>query len=62
MRMHPIFHISLLEPAPKNAKKQLHIEVYEEEYKPKRIIDRQNINGEVKYLIKWKGYGNEENT
>ena len=62
MRMHPIFHISLLEKAPQNAKQQLDIEVYEEEYEPERIIDKQVIDGEVKYLIKWKGYNDAENT
>jgi transposase InsO family protein len=62
MKMHDIFHISLLEPAPKNARQQLHIEVLEEEYEPERILDKQVMDGEVKYLVKWKGYNDAENT
>jgi hypothetical protein len=62
MRMHPVFHISLLERAPQNAKQQIDIEVYEEEYEPERIVDKQTMDGEIKYLIKWKGYDATENT
>lgn len=62
---HPIFHISLLEPGPKdmtNVKPRFDIEVYEEEFEPEEIIDKKRENGEVKYLVKWKGCENEENT
>jgi hypothetical protein len=65
MKMHPIFHISLLEPANKDTiyiTPRLDIEVYEEEFEPERIIDRKRIDGENKYLIKWKGYTNADNT
>src|SRR5947199_2115865 len=42
MRIHPVFHISLLEPAPKNAKIQTDIEVEpdEGEYEVEEILDR----------------------
>ena len=65
MHAHPIFHISLLEPAPKDTiviTPRLDIEVYEEDYEPEKIIYKKRIDGETKYLVKWKGYNNEDNT
>ena len=62
-KIHPVFHVSLLEPAPVGARKQHHVEIEEEqEYEPEKILDSQDRNGEIHYLIKWKGYNNSENT
>jgi transposase InsO family protein len=64
MHAHPIFHISLLEPAPKDTiviTPRLEIEVHEEEYEVEAILDKKRINGEIKYLVKWKGYDDENN-
>jgi hypothetical protein len=40
IRMHLIFHISLLEKAPKNAKINYILEVLEELYELERIVDK----------------------
>ena len=64
MRIHPVFHISLLEPAPKNAKMQTDIEVEpdEGEYEVEEILDRRVKGRQEEYLIKWKGYDDSKNT
>ena len=63
MRMHPIFHISLLEPAPKKAALETNIEVEEpQEYNVERILDSREGEHETEYYIKWEGYGHAENT
>jgi transposase InsO family protein len=62
MRIHPIFHISLLEPTenPENAQ-QPEIEP-DNEFKVERILDKRVRNGKTEYLVKWEGYPDEENT
>jgi len=32
------------------------------EYKVKKILDRRDIRGKTKYLVRWKGYMVEEDT
>jgi transposase InsO family protein len=63
MHIHPVFHISLLEKAPANAPDQDHpIEVYDEEFEPEKILKKEVRNGQTFYLIKWKGYDEEDNS
>ena len=64
MRIHPVFHVSLLEPAPKGVQFEGTVEIdpEEEEYEVENILDLEERDGEVKYLVKWKGYPPEENT
>ncbi|KAM4064780.1 reverse transcriptase (RNA-dependent DNA polymerase) [Hirsutella rhossiliensis] len=63
MRIHPIFHISLLEPAPRDAKPQDKIEVDDDqEYEAEQILDTRRQGQQQEYLVKWKEYGPEENT
>jgi hypothetical protein len=65
MRMHPIFHISLLEPAPQgseNVEPRLEVETYEEDYEVEEILDKKRMDGETKYLVKWKNYEEHDNS
>jgi hypothetical protein len=63
-RIHPVFHISLLEPAPKNAlvSNNIQIEDDAEEYEVEKILDSKFIDQKLHYLVKWKGYDTSENT
>ena len=72
MKIHPVFHVSLLEPFKSNPKDPKiscpdPVEVYgEEEYRVKKILDSR-IGGRGKkqrrqYLVKWKGYPSSKNT
>ncbi|KAK6224224.1 reverse transcriptase domain protein [Colletotrichum tabaci] len=64
MKVHPVFHIALLEPAPRGSHTEdcIIVETHEPEYEVERIIDHRNENGHDEYLIKWKGYGHEDNS
>lgn len=65
MKIHPVFHISLLERAPANAKEPNNIELdetTEEEYEVEKILARKKVKGQIYYLVKWKGYDTSENT
>ena len=62
-RIHPNFHVSLLEPALKNAPVQTEWNIEEEEeYNVEKILDSRKINGNDHYLVKWLGYENKENS
>jgi hypothetical protein len=60
MRIHPIFHVSLLSPT-KNPETTRDDEVIEE-YEVEHILDKRVRQGKTEYLVKWKGYENNENT
>ncbi|KAK6218056.1 reverse transcriptase domain protein [Colletotrichum tabaci] len=64
MKVHPVFHIALLEPAPRGSHTEdcIIVETHKPEYEVERIIDHRNENGHDEYLIKWKGYGHEDNS
>jgi len=65
MRIHPVFHISLLEPAHPDAESQDRVEITpdnEEEYEVEQILDTREKGKKIEYLIHWKGYGHDEDT
>jgi hypothetical protein len=50
-----VFHISLLEPAPKNAEITTNVKIEDEtenKYKIKEILKHERINSRVHYLVK----------
>jgi hypothetical protein len=59
MRIHPVFHVSLLSKT-KNPLND-HDEILEE-YEVEKIVDKRTKNGVTEYLVKWKGYEEDENT
>lgn len=64
-RIHPVFHVSLLEPAPKNAEIATNVEIEDEtenEYEVEEILNCDRISGRPHYLVKWRGYDTSENT
>ena len=61
--LHPVFHISLLEPVPWDAQTAENIKIKNDnEYKVKKILKQKRINRQPFYLVKWKGYNTLENT
>jgi hypothetical protein len=66
MRIHPVFHIALLEPAPEGAPEAPRTEISPEfqnaEYEVEQILDCKLVRGKKKYLVKWLGYTDAENT
>jgi len=60
MKVHPVFHISLLEPTenPENSND----EATEDEYEVENILKRKLVEGRIFYLVSWKGYGPEHNS
>jgi hypothetical protein len=64
LKIHPVFHISLLEPAPENAKITENMEINDntkQEYEVEWILNHKRVSGKPYYLIKWKGYNTLEN-
>lgn len=67
MSMHPVFHISLLEPAHPNATLQTQPPEIEDDfqspqYEVERILDDRLEGGQKQYLVRWKGYDHTEDT
>ena len=54
MRIHPVFHISLLEPAPPGTQPDEETEIEDEtpEYEVEMVLDSRSANGDTEYLIK----------
>jgi hypothetical protein len=61
MRIHPVFHTSLLQPT-KNQDTDEDINAMKEEYEVGRILDQRVRNGITKHLIQWKGYTPDDNS
>lgn len=65
-RLHPVFHVSLLEPAPDgvpDSMEEVQPENELQEYEVEEILDTRTTTGnQQEYLIKWKNFEHEENT
>ena len=62
-RLHPVFHVNLLEPAPPDIQVMEELELEpEEEFEVESIQGLQKFGRQWKYLVKWKDYDTEENT
>ena len=64
LRIHPTFHASLLEPAPRNASlatEEIEQEG-EEEFEVEEVLDSRESQQGVEFLVKWDGYPPEENS
>ena len=66
MNIHPVFHISLLKPAPSGAPRAPNTEIQPinptAEYEVEQILDCKVVRGRTKYLVQWKGYPQSENS
>ena len=70
MRIHPVFHVSLLEPtitAPDTIRKQPEVPPpividNELEYEVESILASRRSSGTTQYLVHWKGYPISERT
>ena len=67
MRIHPTFHISLLEPASDDTPVQTNPPAIDpssqtEEFDVERIIAKRTRKKKTEYLVKWLGYDKSENT
>jgi RNase H-like domain found in reverse transcriptase/Reverse transcriptase (RNA-dependent DNA polymerase)/Integrase zinc binding domain/Chromo (CHRromatin Organisation MOdifier) domain len=65
-RLHPVFHVSLLEPAKGQTPDAMNTEIQpineEQEYEVEKILDQRISNGKHEYLVKWKDYEETENS
>ena len=65
MRIHPVFHVLLLEPAPDNARLgpiQIDEETQTPLYEVDEIIGHKEVQDGHHYLIHWQGYQHSEDT
>lgn len=69
LRIHPVFHVSLLKPFVANPFPERNLNPPdpvivdgEEEFEIEAILDCRKRNNQAQFPIKWKGYGPEENS
>jgi hypothetical protein len=67
MRIHPVFHVSLLEPATPDATLQQDVrnidpEIQEPIYQVERILKERTVRGQKQYLVRWEGYDHTEDS
>jgi transposase InsO family protein len=61
MRIHPIFHISLLVPTSNQETKEQPIAM-DETYEVEKILKKRVRNGRTEYLVRWTGYDSKDDT
>jgi hypothetical protein len=65
-RLHPVFHVSLLEPAKGGTPLATSTEIQPEHelgvYQVEKILDRRTVNKQEQFLIKWEGYEPTDNS
>ena len=62
MKIHSVFHVSLLEKINQNVIAERTETQNEEEYEIEKILERASIEDKDHYLIKWKDYSISKNT
>jgi transposase InsO family protein len=70
LRIHPVFHVSLLQPWHKDTVFTTHEDTMtvhpppvlpdDDQYLVEALLDKRISRGRVEYLVRWKGYGPEE--
>lgn len=70
LRIHPVFHVSLLQPWHKDTVFTSHVDTAashpppvvpeDDQYLVEALLDKRNSRGKVEYLVRWKGYGPED--
>ncbi|SLM33715.1 reverse transcriptase domain protein [Lasallia pustulata] len=67
MKIHPVFHITVLEPAHPSIPVETQVPTLEtdnndKEYVVEKVLQSQLVDGQLQYLVKWKGYSMDDNT
>ena len=66
MKIHPVFHATILKPVHPSIPIATHVPTLEvdnnnKEYDVEKVLQSQLENGKLQYLVKWKGYGMNDN-
>jgi transposase InsO family protein len=61
MKIHPIFHVSLLKPTENQATRE-NYEVSDDTYEVEEIMDKRVRKGRTEYRVRWKGYDSSDDT
>ena len=67
-RLHPVFHVSLLEPYYQRDDTVVALEIpdlqedLEQEWEVEAIVGDRTVRGKEEFLIRWKGYGEQDDT
>jgi Chromo (CHRromatin Organisation MOdifier) domain len=62
MKIHPVFHISLLEPTKNPRNKENEMITEEQEWEVEGIIGKRIRKGSVEYKVRWTGYESDDDT
>ena len=61
MKIHPVFHISLLKPTTNPATRE-NYNISDDTYEVEAILDKRTNKGTTEYKIRWKGYSENDDT